>query len=77
MTISTFRLNIALQVIFISVTILFSLLAISEGTGSNVVAKVAGVEGILCGLSALYTSAAIVTNEVFGRTVLPLGVVKK
>jgi succinate-acetate transporter protein len=31
------------------------------------------VEGILCGLGAVYVGAAQVLNEVFGRTVLPLG----
>ncbi len=76
MSISTFRLSQALQVIFVSLTILFILLAIGEGTGKEVVTKVAGWLGIFCGLSALYTSAAIVTNEVFGRAVLPLGIVR-
>ena len=35
----------------------------------------AGYEGIACGLSASYTGIAQVLNEVYGRTVLPLGVV--
>jgi hypothetical protein len=77
MTISTFRLNRALQVIFVSLTILFVLLAIGEGTHNEVVTKVAGGEGIFCGLVALYTSAAIVTNDVFGREILPLGAVTR
>ena len=36
-----------------------------------------GYEGIVCGLSAIYTGLAQVLNEVYGRTVLPLGLVKK
>ena len=76
MTISTFRLNKALQVIFLTLTLLFILLAIGEGTGNDIVMKVAGAEGIVCGLSALYTSAALVANSVYGKEVLPLGVVK-
>ena len=77
MSISTFRLNRALQVIFVSLTILFILLAIGEGTGNEVVTKVAGGEGIFCGLSALYTSMAIVTNEIFGRPIFPLGTINR
>ena len=36
-----------------------------------------GYEGLLCGFSAFYTGIAQVLNEVYGKTVLPLGVVKK
>jgi succinate-acetate transporter protein len=37
------------------------------------VQRVAGWEGILCGLGAIYVGAAQIVNEVWGRTVLPLG----
>ncbi|MFW6228859.1 MAG: hypothetical protein ACOC2V_05305 [Alkalispirochaeta sp.] len=33
----------------------------------------AGWVGIICGFSAFYTAIAQVLNEVYGRTVLPLG----
>jgi succinate-acetate transporter protein len=36
-----------------------------------------GYEGIFCGLSACYPGLAQILNEVYGRTVLPLGVVQK
>ena len=36
-----------------------------------------GYEGILCGGSAIYTGLAQVLNEVYGRTVLPLGTVAR
>jgi hypothetical protein len=77
MSISTFRLSVALQVVFLSLTLLFILLAIGEGTGNEIVTKIAGAEGIFCGMSALYASAALVANSVFGEEVLPLGVVKR
>jgi hypothetical protein len=77
MTISTFRLNKALQAIFISLILLYILLAIGEGTHNGYVTNVAGGEGMLCGFIALYTSAAIVTNNVYGKEVMPLGVVKR
>ena len=36
-----------------------------------------GFEGIFCGLAAIYTGLAQVLNELAGKTVLPLGAVKK
>ena len=77
MFVGTFRLSRALQVVFGSLTILFFLLAVGEATESHGVTIVAGYEGILCGLSALYTGIAQVINEVYQRTVLPLGLVSK
>ena len=73
MFIGTLKLNRALQVVFASLTILFFLLAIGDGTGSVVVTRIAGIEGIFCGLSAMYAALAQVLNGVYGKTVLPLG----
>ncbi len=39
--------------------------------------RIAGFEGIFVGLSAVYASIAQVWNELYGRVVLPLGIVKK
>ena len=71
--IGTLKLTKALQVVFITLVILFFLLAIGEYTGSASIKHIAGYEGIFCGLSAMYTSLAQVLNEVYGKTVLPLG----
>jgi succinate-acetate transporter protein len=76
MFIGTLKLNRALQVVFASLTILFFLLAIGDGTGSIVVTRIAGIEGVFCGLSAMYAALAQVLNSVYGRTVAPLGVAK-
>jgi uncharacterized protein len=74
----TLRLNCALQFVFASLTILFFLLAYGDMTGAGAGFKhFTGYEGILCGLSAIYTGLAQVLNELYGRTVLPLGPVKK
>ena len=75
--IGTLRLNRALQFVFGSLTILFFLLAIADATGNQTIKTIAGWEGIICGLSAIYTGLAQVLNEVYGRTVAPLGMVKK
>ena len=77
MFIGTLKINRALQVVFASLTILFLLLALGDITGSRAVKTLAGIEGIVCGLSAMYAGLAQVLNEVYGRAVAPLGVVKK
>ncbi len=71
----TLRLNRALQFVFGSLTILFILLAAGDSTGNASIKHLAGYEGIICGLSAIYTGIANVLNEVYGRSVLPIGAV--
>jgi uncharacterized protein len=72
----TLKLNRALQFIFASLAVLFFLLAIRDITGNAVIATITGIEGIICGLSAIYTAMALVLNEVYGRVILPIGPVK-
>ncbi|MGB5105730.1 MAG: acetate uptake transporter [Candidatus Zixiibacteriota bacterium] len=74
MFIGTLKLNHALQFVFGSLTILFWLLALGDMTDNPAITGVAGYEGIICGLSAIYTGLAQVLNEIYGKTVLPLGV---
>jgi succinate-acetate transporter protein len=71
----TLKLNRALQFVFGSLTILFILLAVGDSTGNTSIKHLAGYEGIICGLSAIYAGIANVLNEVHGRVVLPLGTV--
>ena len=74
MFVGTLRLNLALQVVFGSLAILFFLLAIGDFTGASAGFKHAtGYEGIFCGLAAMYAGLAQVLNELFGKSVLPLG----
>lgn len=73
MFIATLRINKALQIVFGSLTILFFLLAIGNFTGSALILTIAGYEGILCGFSAIYAAMAQVINEVYGKTILPIG----
>jgi succinate-acetate transporter protein len=77
MFIGTLRLSRALQFVFATLTILFFLLAIGDFTNAGTTFKHAtGYEGIVCGFSAIYTGLAHVLNELFGRTILPLGVLQ-
>lgn len=75
--IATFRLNRALQVTFFLLVILFALLAIGDILGSTTLRIIAGYEGILTGLAAMYTGLAQILNELYGRIVWPLGPVAK
>jgi len=78
MFLGTLRLSFALQFVFATLTILFFLLAIGDYTGAGPGFKHAtGFEGLICGFSAMYAGLAQVLNELFGKTVLPLGLVKK
>jgi len=77
MFIGTLRLSRALQFVFLTLTILFFLLAVAEWTANPDLTHFAGYEGIICGLSAMYTGLAQVLNELHGAAVLPLGAVRR
>lgn len=75
--IGTFRLNRALQVVFFLLVVLFGLLVAGDVTGDRTWTRWAGYEGVVCGFSAIYTGLAQVLNELYGRTICPLGPMKK
>jgi succinate-acetate transporter protein len=78
MFLGTFRLNRALQVVFGTLTILFFLLAYGDFADASPDFKhFTGYEGLVCGFAAIYTGLAQILNELYGKTVLPLGLVKK
>jgi succinate-acetate transporter protein len=71
----TLKANRTLQFVFMSLTILFFLLAIREGSGlaTGIFPQFIGAEGVVCGLSAVYLAIAEILNEAHGKTVLPIG----
>jgi len=73
----TLRISKALQFVFATLTILFFLLALGDVTGNASLKTFTGFEGIICGGSAIYTGVGALLNEMYGRTILPLGLVKK
>jgi len=77
MWLGTFGKNRVLQFVFLSLTVLFWLLAIRDWTGSELTGKIAGFEGIVCGLSSIYLAMAEVINEARGKEVLPVCNVNK
>jgi succinate-acetate transporter protein len=73
----TLRISRALQFVFATLTVLFFLLALGDATGNTALKTFTGYEGIVCGLSAIYTGVGALLNEMYGRTVLPLGPVAR
>jgi len=74
----TLKTNRALQFVFISLAILFFLLTIRDAFGiTGLYAQAVGLEGIICGFTAIYLAFAEVLNEVHGKTVLPICPVAK
>ena len=73
MWIITFRLSKALCIVFGLLVLLFVLLIVGNALGSVAILTIAGVEGIICGLSAMYTGLGQVMNEVYKEKVINLG----
>ncbi|MEP6596819.1 MAG: acetate uptake transporter [Ginsengibacter sp.] len=73
----TLRISKALQFVFATLTILFFLLALGDATGNVTLKTFTGYEGVICGASAIYTGVGVLLNEMYGKTVLPLGLVIK
>jgi hypothetical protein len=73
MFVGTLKLSKALQVVFGTLVVLFLLLAVGDATENALLKTIAGYEGLICGFSAIYAAMAQVLNEVYGKTVLPLG----
>jgi len=72
----TLNKNRGLQFVFGSLAILFFLLVARELTLDPIVATLTGVEGVICGASAIYLALAEVLNECHEKTVLPICPVK-
>ena len=73
----TLRISKALQFVFATLTILFFLLALGDATGNETLKTFTGYEGIVCGSSAIYTGIGALLNEMYGKSVIPLGLVVK
>lgn len=60
------------KILFGSLTLLFALLAIYNFTEIPWVGRLAGFEGIICGLVAFYEASAIMINHRYEKNVLPM-----
>ena len=80
MYISTLKSNKVLQFVFASLALLFFLLAIKEGMVAGgadpdtveSLTHALGIEGIICGFSAVYLAMAEVANEAHGKEIFPI-----
>jgi succinate-acetate transporter protein len=74
----TLKANRVLQFVFASLAVLFFMLTVRELAGNPTLFgnvsfnTVTGVEGVVCGLSAVYLGIADVLNEVHQKAVLPV-----
>ncbi|MCK9593710.1 MAG: acetate uptake transporter [Methanoregula sp.] len=73
MFIITLKLSKALQVVFGLLTILFILLIAGNALGNMMILQIAGVDGVICGLAAMYTGLGQVMNEVYKEQMINLG----
>lgn len=73
MLIATLKLGSkAIMFIFLTLFLLFILLAIVNATGNAGLLVVSGYLGLIVGLAALYTALGIVLNDAYGRTIVPI-----
>lgn len=70
----TLKANRALQFVFMSLAVLFFMLAGARFVPALLL--IAGIEGVICGFSAFYLSLAQVINEANHTTILPIGPIK-
>ena len=73
MFIATLKHNRVTQLVFLSLAILFLMLALGDFTSNEHITHIAGWIGIFCGLSAIYSATGQVVNNEFGKKIIPLG----
>lgn len=72
MFIGTLKHSRGSQIVFLTLTVLFFMLAIGDFTGNAAIKNAAGWVGIVCGASAIYNSVAQIINNEYGKVILPL-----
>lgn len=72
MWVASFRVSVAVNVVFFLLAITFFVLGIGESSASDSLVKAGGWIGLATAIAAWYASFATVTNKTFGRVVLPV-----
>jgi len=70
--VATFKMTKTMVFLFGTVVVLFALLAIANFTGSHLIHTIAGIEGVICGATALYIAIGTLLVEVYGKQILPM-----
>ncbi|MEJ2421000.1 MAG: acetate uptake transporter [Acidobacteriota bacterium] len=73
MWIGSLKIGVALQFVFLALWLTFFALAIGGFAGSHGWTILGGYLGLITAVIAFYVSAGEVINDVFGKSVLPLG----
>jgi succinate-acetate transporter protein len=71
--IGSLKMSRALQFVLGTLALVFFLEAAGAATGNGTFTIIAGYIGIVSGLAAIYTALAPVLNDIYGRTVAPMG----
>ena len=71
--IGSLKMSRALQFVLGTLAIVFFLESAGVATGSSIFTLLAGYVGIISGLASIYTALAPVLNDIYGKTVAPLG----
>jgi uncharacterized protein len=77
MWIASFRVSIAVNVVFLLLATTFFLLGIGDSSGTEDIVKAGGWFGLATAAAAWYASFAVVTNKTFGRSVMPVKELKR
>ncbi|GMO37898.1 MAG: acetate uptake transporter [Termitinemataceae bacterium] len=72
MFIGTLKHNTITKIVFLSLTVLFLLLGIGDLFENHTIKIIAGVVGLICGLSAIYSAMGQIVNGEFKKKILPL-----
>jgi succinate-acetate transporter protein len=77
MWIASFRVSVAVNLVFLLLAATFIVLGIGEANGTDSIVKAGGWIGIATAVVAWYASFASVTNKTFGRIVMPVRELKR
>jgi succinate-acetate transporter protein len=71
--IGSLKMSRALQFVLGTLALVFFLEAAGAAAGTGIFTIVAGYIGVISGLAAIYTALAPILNDIYGKTVAPLG----
>jgi uncharacterized protein len=72
MWVASFRVSVAVNIVFLLLAVTFILLGIGESAAKTDIVKAGGYVGLATAAAAWYASFAVVTNKTFGRIVVPV-----
>ncbi|WP_430810031.1 MULTISPECIES: acetate uptake transporter [unclassified Carboxylicivirga] len=70
--VATLKMTKTMVWLFGTVVVLFALLAAANFTGSHTLHVIAGIEGVICGATALYIAIGTLLVDVYGKQILPM-----